>query len=395
MPPVLVERQRDRTLQTVCLTFGRGQRDEPEALPGLAHLMEHVFHCRGTAGSGQFFASLRDAGAICNAYTGADYIQFWVSLPPAELNHWARIMRRQLTEPVHERSTVRRELDVIAQEVTSKVLRHPQRGFSFQHNRPALFGDFANAHSGFVDSPALRELTAEELSRWFQFFLDPAVAAVAAVGPLPADEATAQLAPLLDALDGTADLGVPRPHRLAGPGVLRIERGTDSPHARALCFPVVRTGRWLIDLAVHQVVAAVLAQGGERSLVGRNKPPGAAVTARVGINGDPNEDRSPTCLTIETVGPTEWLRGTLFEAFGELVAGLAPAMVAAAARFVYTGALKRFDRPVPRTRSATWLRLFASASVEEYLAEVCSVGTEQVAAAATALADHGGREVAL
>jgi zinc protease len=263
---VFVEQQPGRTLQTVCLTFGRGQRDEPEALPGLAHLVEHLFHCRHESGSGQFFASLQAAGAVCNAYTGADYIQFWVSLPPAELRRWAQIVRQHLCAPSHEPSTVQRELDVIAQEVTSKVLAHPQRGFSFQHNRPALFRDYPNAHSGFVDSPELRDLTGSELDHWFRFFLDPTVAAVASIGPLSADDATTRLAPLLDALGGAgADtLGAPRPHELAQPRVLSVERAADSPHASALCFPIARTDQWLTDLAVHQVVAAVLAQGGQR-----------------------------------------------------------------------------------------------------------------------------------
>jgi predicted Zn-dependent peptidase len=358
-----------------------------------------VFHCRHESGSGQFFASLRTAGAVCNAYTGADYVQFWVSLPPAELTRWATIMRRQLADPVHEPSTVRRELDVIAQEVASKVTRHPQRGFSFQHNRPALFDDYANAHSGFVDNPALRDLTPGELDRWFRFFLDPGVAGVASVGPLSAADVIAGLTPLLDALNGTGHAAEPldaaRPHRLACPRVVRIERAEDSPRARAVCFPVVRTRRWLADLAVHQVVAAILAQGGARSLVGRDAPPGTAVTARVGISGDPNEDRSPTCLTVESTGETRWLPDTLFTAMGALAGGADPAVVAAATRFVYTGALKRLDWPVSRTRAVTWLRLFARASVDEYLAEVLSVDGDRVAAAVRALASHGGREVTL
>jgi hypothetical protein len=119
------------------------------------------------------------------------------------------------------------------------------------------------------------------------------------------------------------------------------------------------------------------------------------VTARVGINGDPNEDRSPTCLTVETVGSTEWLRAALFEALGELAGGLDPAVVTAAARWVHTGVLKRFDRPVPRTRSVTWLRLFAGGSVDDYLDAVCSVRSGQLAEAAVALTDHGGREIRL
>ncbi|HEX3649650.1 MAG TPA: insulinase family protein, partial [Pseudonocardiaceae bacterium] len=270
----MIERQRDRTLQTVCLTFARGQRDEPEALPGLAHFVEHLFHCRQKMGSGQFFASLREAGAICNAYTGADYVQFWVSLPPTELPKWTKIMHRQLTDPVPEPSTVRRELAVVAQEVASKVTRHPHRGFSFHHNRAALFADYANAHTGFLDNPALRDLTPDELRSWFHYFLDPTVATIASIGPLPADQATAELVPLLDTT--TEPLG-PRPHQLTRPRTVHIDRAEDSPHAVAVCYPVVHTGRWLTDLAVHQVVAAILAQGGSRSLLGRQGP----VTGRV------------------------------------------------------------------------------------------------------------------
>ncbi|WP_410643337.1 insulinase family protein [Amycolatopsis sp. lyj-346] len=390
---ILVERQPGRALQTVCLTFGRGQRDEP--LPGLAHLVEHVFHCRGEAGSGRFFSSLRTAGAICNAYTGADYVQFWVSVPPAGLGRWARIARRQLADPVHAPAAVRRELDVIAQEVAIKVLRHPQRGFSVQYNRAALFDDEANAHCGFVDNPALRDLTPGDLDGAFRFFLDPAVAQVASVGPLEPAEVGERLSPLLDVLDGSAVPDAPRPHELSGPRVVRIERAEDSPHARAVCFPVVRTGRWLTDLAVAQVVAALLGQGGGRSLAGRRAPAGTSVTARAGISGDPNEDRSPTCLTVEATGETEWLPDALAQALGVLAGGLDPAVVADAARWVRTGALKRFDRPVPRTRAATWLRMFAGASVGHYLDALSEVDSEGVAKAAVELAAHGGREIVL
>lgn len=390
---ILGERQPGRALQTVCLTFGRGQRDEP--LPGLAHLVEHVFHCRGEAGSGRFFSSLRTAGAICNAYTGADYVQFWVSVPPAGLGRWARIARRQLADPVHAPDAVRRELDVIAQEVAIKVLRHPQRGFSVQYNRAALFDDEANAHCGFVDNPALRDLTPGDLDEAFRFFLDPAVAQVASIGPLEPAEVTERLSPLLEGLDGSAVPDAPRPHELSGPRVVRIERADDSPHARAVCFPVVRTGRWLTDLAVAQVVAALLGQGGGRSLVGRRAPVGTSVTARAGISGDPNEDRSPTCLTVEATGETGWLPDALAQALGVLADGLDPAVVADAARWVRTGALKRFDRPVPRTRAATWLRIFAGASVGDYLGALSEVDSESVAKAAVELAAHGGREIVL
>lgn len=395
--PVLVERQRDRTLQTVCLTFGRGQRDEPAALSGLAHLVEHLFHCRRSAGSGRFFESLRDAGAICNAYTGADYVQFWVSVPPAGLSRWATIVRRQIIDPVHEPSTVARELDVIAQEVASKVTHHPQRGFSFHHNRPALFDDFANAHSGFLDNPALRDLAPGELDQWYRWYLDPAVAALATVGPLSVADATAALGPLIDALDGhvVEALDEPRPHQLSGPRVVRIERADDSPQARAVCFPIVRTDRWLTDLAVHQVLAAILGQGGTRSLLGRQAPRHSTVSARVGINGNPNEDRSPTCLTVESTGDTTWLPEALDRSLAELADGLEPAVVAVAARFVLTGALKRLDRPVWRTKEATWLRLFADASVDDYVAAVSSVDHDHVLAAAKALAHHSGREIML
>ncbi|WIV58053.1 M16 family metallopeptidase [Amycolatopsis nalaikhensis] len=390
---IVVERQPGRALQTVCLTFGRGQRDEP--LPGLAHLVEHVFHCRGTGGSAQFFAALRSAGAICNAYTGADYVQFWVSAPPAGLGHWARIARRQLADPVHEPETVRRELDVIAQEVASKVLRHPQRGFSTQYNRAALFDDEANAHSGFVDNPALRDLTPSDVADGFRFFLDPAVAQIASVGPLGSAELVELLSPVLEVLEGGAVPDAPRPHELSGPRVVRIDRADDSPHAHAVCFPVVRTGPWLTDLAVAQVVAALLGQGGGRSLAGRRAPAGSSVTARVGISGDPNEDRSPTCLTVEATGETEWLPDALTSALGTLADGLDPAVVADAARWVRIGAVKRFDRAVSRTRAATWLRMFARASVTDYLAALSDVDTERVAKLAVELAAHGGREIVL
>lgn len=381
----MIERQRDRTLQTVCLTFARGQRDEPAELPGLAHFVEHLFHCRQKSGSGQFFAALREAGAICNAYTGADYVQFWVSLPPAELSTWARIMHRQLTDPLHEPGTVRRELDVIAHEVASKVTRHPHRGFSSHHNRAALFADHTNAHTGFLDNKALRDLTSDDRQRWFRHFLDPTVATVASIGPLPTDQATAELAPLLDTR--TEPLG-PRPHQLAGRRTIRLDRAEDSPHAVAVCYPIAHTGRWLTDLAVHQVMAAILAQGGSRSLLGRQGP----VTGRVGIHGDPNEDRSPTCLTIESTADGEWLPDALPKALELLTDGVDPT---AAQRFVHTGALKRLDRPVTRARAMTWLSLFAHATVDEYLAAVSSVDSDQVALAAKTLAHHGGREIRL
>jgi predicted Zn-dependent peptidase len=396
-PGLAVWTQPTRTLQTICLTFGRGQRDEGAGREGLAHLVEHLFHCRGDLGTGQFFSRLAGQGAVANAYTGADYIQFWAAVPVDGLPAWARTVAQQLTAPDWSRSTVIREHQVIGQEVASKVTDHPHRGFCFQHVRTALFADHQNRHAGFIDNRQLLDLTMAQLHEAFDWYLDPGLLTVTSVGPLGYDEVAAEIVgPLLPAAATSPGLAVGRSHRLGEPNPIRLERDPRSPHAEAVVFPVELSDGDPTAVAAHQVIAALLAQG-RGSMLARHAPPGALLTARLGIGSDPNEDRSPSSLSVESTVRTAtdhgWLRPRLDELLNS--GRPEPGQVHRARQYVLHGTQAKFETALQLARSTAWLSLWGRGGIQDYLAALEEVEVSDLEPILDRLRRHGGTVISL
>lgn len=392
--------QRTRSLQSVCLTFPVGQRDEPPGLEGLAHLVEHLFHCRDEVGASAFFRSMQLRGVNANAYTGADYLQFWAALPPESVSDWACGVGERLLHPRWQADTVARELEVIRHEVESKVEKHPHRGFSFHHTRPALFADHANAHAGFLDNPHLRDLSTGELVEHYRDLLDPATAVLSTVGPMTDGEADAALRPLLDHLpEGPRAPRAPRRFQLAGPGPRVIVPLAGSPAACALTFPIVcpPEGSWSRTLAANQLLATLLAQRGDQSAVVTRA--GMTATARVGINTDAAEDRSPSCLTVSVVGPRgsdlSWFPDAVRTALADPMSVCDPYRLSAARSYLLVGLARKVENGVARARVSAWLRLFAGTTPEGYARVVSTITGDEVDAAARRLLAHAGTEVSL
>lgn len=395
-----VTQQRSRSLQSVCLTFPMGQRDELPGAEGVAHLVEHLFHCRGEVGASGLFESMQLRGINANAYTGADYLQFWAAIPPENLSEWAAEVAMRLLEPTWSGATIRRELAVIGHEVASKVENHPHRGFSFHHTRSALFSDHANRHAGFVNNKKLYDLDPEEIEAHFRRMLDPHSAILATVGPMSRDEAAHGLRAVTDHLVVGADEGHgPRAYQLGRSRRHVIKAAPQSPTGSALTFPVScsRKQDWGHVLATHQLLATILAQMGDRSLVVGGD--GLAVTARVGINTDAIEDRSPTCLTVSAVGPhgtqLDWfpdrVRTALTdrEKMGELD------RLEAARSYLLVGLARKVENGVSLARVTALTKLFASTTPERYAKCVEELTVDDITAAASRLSSHGGSEVTL
>ena len=82
---ILAPRPERQTL-TIRVAYDVGSRDEPDALGGLAHFVEHLMF-KGSAGvaDGEHFRRVRDVGGRVNAFTGWDLTEYVDTLPPAAL----------------------------------------------------------------------------------------------------------------------------------------------------------------------------------------------------------------------------------------------------------------------------------------------------------------------
>ncbi len=396
-PGLRVWTQPSRTLQTICLTFPRGQRDEEAGQEGLAHLIEHLAHCRGDVGSSQFFAGLSSQGAVANAYTGADYVQFWVAVPEGGVRGWVSATADQLYAPTWSRTALVREHQIIGHEVDSKVAQHPHRGFSFHHVRHALFADHANGHAGFVHNDALLDLSMGDIADAFAAYLRRETLIVTSVGPMQRDAVEAEVVgPLLGTTGAGGPQATARPYSPADPRVTQLDRHARSPYAQAVTFPVELTARHAGTAAAQHVAAALLGQGRGAALAA-GAPRGASLTARVGFGGDPNEDRSPSCLTIETTVPAASDRDWLSQRVRDYLstADVQPQQVSRARQYVLNGILVKFETALQFARTAGWLDRWAHTSVDVYIAALKQVDGDDVVAVLRSMSAHGGSVINL
>ena len=77
----------------VDVLYGVGSRDEVPGKTGLAHLLEHLMF-NGSAGVRDFSACVQDAAGECNAWTNCDVTNYYMSLPPCnvETAFWRSVM---------------------------------------------------------------------------------------------------------------------------------------------------------------------------------------------------------------------------------------------------------------------------------------------------------------
>jgi zinc protease len=266
--------QRRRTVPGVALVchMRAGFLDEPDALVGISHVLEHMlFKGTPTLGPGELARRSKALGGSLNAYTAYDRTVYYMSGPARHARELIALQADQIQRSVLDAGELERELGVIIQEARRKLDTPSAVAGETLHQ--LLFTSHRIRRWRIGIESDLERLTRDEVAGYYASRYLPARTIVAAVGDV--DEEA-----LLDALheawggwQGSAELPP------AGPG----ETSTPAFRTRTM-HGQVATGSLVVgwrgpgvldpDVPALELGAAVLTGGRASRLMRQLRDPG-------------------------------------------------------------------------------------------------------------------------
>ncbi len=112
---------------TVALTVHAGTKDDPAALPGLTHFIEHVVVGSASTSHPSITGCVAPHGGKANGERRYETTQYHFSAPTADLNRVLKCVARVLVEPNFSVEDVAHELDVIDEEYRANWSSDPRQ----------------------------------------------------------------------------------------------------------------------------------------------------------------------------------------------------------------------------------------------------------------------------
>lgn len=179
---VVLCEKRNLPLLNIAAAVDAGSKDEPEALSGLAHVLEHYILFRGTESrSGAEVArEIRSHGAYFNAQTGQDMAVFQLSLPIEHADFGLANQKDILFGLKIESGELAAEKEVVLEEL-NQVSDDPLRCASSLLYQNLFRGHpYGRPVSGTAE--AIRALTADQVESFYRAHFVPAATTLAIVG---------------------------------------------------------------------------------------------------------------------------------------------------------------------------------------------------------------------
>ena len=215
---------------TIGAWVGSGSRDEPPAVSGASHFLEHLLFKGTEARSAHAIAdAIESVGGEMNAFTTHEQTVFYVRVPGEHLGLAIDVLADVVWHPAFRPAELESERQVILEELamrddTPDDLVHDLFG-------RAMFADHALGREVLGTESTIESMTRAQIAEHHGAHYHPGNIVLAAAGALDHDTLVAQLEPLVPA-GGTRP---PRPTPRAappGPPVVRIaeERDTEQAH---------------------------------------------------------------------------------------------------------------------------------------------------------------------
>ncbi|MCB9372073.1 MAG: insulinase family protein [Microthrixaceae bacterium] len=230
---------------------GVGARDEPEALSGASHFLEHLLF-KGTATrSAQDIAESVDAvGGEMNAFTTKEYTAYYTRLPAAELAFGIELLGDVVAAPAFRPEEVDTERHVILEEILMNEDAPDDRVHTLVFE--ARYPDHPLGREVLGDAGTIEAMARDDIADFHARHYRPENLVVAAAGLLDHDDVVARV----DAALSTLPAGVP-PERTAPSSTPRplavLRRPTEQVHL-ALAWPGLSQDdpdRYALSVANH------------------------------------------------------------------------------------------------------------------------------------------------
>jgi len=171
---------------------GVGSRDEPDALSGVSHFLEHLlFKGTDTRGAQELARGVDRRGGDFNAFTSKEYTAYYCRLPARHASFCIELLGDVLTRPALRDGDVHGERQVILEELamdddSPDDVAH--RGFS-----AALFEGHALGRDPAGDREHVLAITPADVRSFFAEHYRAGAMIVTAAGPLAHDEMLAEI----------------------------------------------------------------------------------------------------------------------------------------------------------------------------------------------------------
>lgn len=208
-----------RQVRLVC-AIGVGYLDEPEELPGLAHLLEHALFLGSPRHPkpGEFATWIGDQGGRYNAHTDEYTTDVHLTLPPEAAQAGLKRLLDIVLHPFLSAPLIAQEIEVIEAEFRARLADpelHRQRAMSrlFKASHPAFRCHHGNRRSLRMNMPALESALHGFHTRHYH----ANNLSLVMLGPQPLEQQLDLMATAADEISGGADALPTRPWRWAEP----------------------------------------------------------------------------------------------------------------------------------------------------------------------------------
>jgi zinc protease len=199
------------------IAWRAGFRSDPEPMPGLAHLVEHlVFQDGPRFRRADLVALVEEAGGLARAGTRCEYTVFDSEFPHAVLPSVLALEANRFGWFAPDQATIGEELDTVRAEIAETVDARSFGRFPWSICQELLYADEASAHDGYVITEALFRATTDDCVDYFRRTFDTAEAVVVVNTPVPVDHVTEMLAETLGTLTTAGSRPSVQPKRLWG-----------------------------------------------------------------------------------------------------------------------------------------------------------------------------------
>lgn len=197
---LVVQSDRSLPLVTLDMWVRVGSGDEPRAMAGASHFLEHMLF-KGTQRLpvGEYDRRIEAAGGYLNAGTAMDFTHYYVSFPSAHfdavLTDFADVLSNSTLDPVE----VERERQVILEEIRRK--NDNPFGFLFDETVPSLYTAGPYRHTVLGSKDTVSALTRDQLFEHYQRFYAPANMTLVVAGAVDPEATHRQVQAAFGALD--------------------------------------------------------------------------------------------------------------------------------------------------------------------------------------------------
>ncbi len=310
----------DPTATTVAMsiTWRVGFADDPDGMPGLAHLVEHLMFQGTRRHSRQdYYRTYFGSGGCTNAYTRTGHTTYHAEFPAQLLPAAIELEADRFGDFAPTRQAVAQEATLITREIAETTGARPLGGFPWEQVQATLFADTAHSHNGYVAPPGPSSALPAACREFVASRYRPEHATIALVGRLDPDKALELVGLGVGRLAPASEPAWRRPCPVGGTAgrVVVDAPGAGQWHATAFGWRIPES--WLIPRrgAALAVLAALVHGDGSSGLPRRLRACGirGVVRADFGMFGNLDELVEAAYLTIQAYhGPTQ--RQTVREA---------------------------------------------------------------------------------